>query len=91
MLYGQKQRKKITVTPIEAMCARGEKVTVVTAYDATFAAVTDAAGVDCLVVADSLGMACHRRTPTVGVTMLSMVYHTQCMLRGLSRSSGLAG
>lgn len=59
-----------------------------TAYDATFAAVADAAGVDCLLVGDSLGMVCQGRTTTVGVSLEDMRYHTQCVSRGLERSQG---
>lgn len=78
-------RKRMTVGRIDEMRASGEKIAVLTAYDATFAAVADAAGVDCLLVGDSLGMVSQGRTSTVGVSLEEMVYHTQCVARGLER------
>ncbi|MDP4360943.1 3-methyl-2-oxobutanoate hydroxymethyltransferase, partial [Escherichia coli] len=63
----------------------GEKITMLTAYDATFAAVADAAGVDCLLVGDSLGMVCQGLPSTVGVTLEAMAYHTASVARGLHR------
>lgn len=68
----------------------GEKIAVLTAYDATFAAVADAAGVDCILVGDSLGMVCQRRTATVGVLPDEMAYHTQCVTQGIACSDGCA-
>jgi len=61
-----------------------------TAYDATFAAVADAAGVECLLVGDSLGMVCQGLHSTVGVTLDTMVYHTESVARGLRRVQGTA-
>ncbi|MCE5182463.1 MAG: 3-methyl-2-oxobutanoate hydroxymethyltransferase, partial [Betaproteobacteria bacterium] len=51
-------RKPISLPRLLEMHARGEKLTMLTAYDATFAAVADAAGVECILVGDSLGMVC---------------------------------
>ncbi len=61
-----------------------------TAYDATFAAVADAAGVECLLVGDSLGMVCQGLPSTVGVTLEAMRYHTESVSRGLHRVQGTA-
>jgi 3-methyl-2-oxobutanoate hydroxymethyltransferase len=72
------------------MRARGEKITMLTAYDATYATVADAAGVECLLVGDSLGMVCQGLTSTVGVTLESMRYHVQSVVRGLERVQGRA-
>ncbi|MBP0621175.1 3-methyl-2-oxobutanoate hydroxymethyltransferase [Cupriavidus consociatus] len=82
------KRKKITTTRISEMLGSGEKIAVLTAYDATFAAVADAAGVDCIMVGDSLGMVCQGKTTTVGVSMEEMRYHTHCVSQGLARSEG---
>lgn len=82
------QRKKITTAKIAEMRANGEKIAVLTAYDATLAAVADAAGVDCVLVGDSLGMICQGRTTTVGVSLEEMRYHTQCVSQGLARVQG---
>ncbi len=80
------KRKKVTPARIAAMRSSGEKIAMLTAYDATFAAVADAAGVDCLLVGDSLGMVCQGRTTTVGVSLEDMAYHTRCVARGLERA-----
>jgi 3-methyl-2-oxobutanoate hydroxymethyltransferase len=61
-----------------------------TAYDATFAAMADAAGVDCLLVGDSLGMVCQGLNSTVGVSLDTMRYHTDSVSRGLRRVQGTA-
>ena len=72
------------------MHAAGEKIAMLTAYDATFAAVADAAGVECLLVGDSLGMVCQGLTSTVGVTLEAMRHHTECVATGLRRAQGVA-
>ena len=61
-----------------------------TAYDATFAAVADAAGVECPLAGDSLGMVCQGLPSTVGVTLETMAYHTASVARGLHRVQGTA-
>ncbi|MCD6666181.1 MAG: 3-methyl-2-oxobutanoate hydroxymethyltransferase, partial [Hydrogenophaga sp.] len=63
------QRKPVSLPRLAEMRERGEKITMLTAYDATFAAVADAAGVECLLVGDSLGMVCQGLPSTVGVTL----------------------
>jgi len=83
-------RKAVTLARIADMRARGEKITMLTAYDATFAAVADAAGVDCLLVGDSLGMVCQGLHTTVGVTLEHMRYHTEMVSRGLRRAQATA-
>ena len=72
------------------MRAAGEKITMLTAYDATFAAVADAAGVECILVGDSLGMVCQGLHSTVGVTLQDMAYHTASVTRGLHRAQATA-
>jgi 3-methyl-2-oxobutanoate hydroxymethyltransferase len=83
-------RKPVSLPRLHDMRERGEKITMLTAYDATFAAVADAAGVDCLLVGDSLGMVCQGLASTVGVTLETMRYHTECVVRGLQRVQGTA-
>ena len=83
-------RKPISLPRLLEMRARGEKITMLTAYDATFAAVADAAGVDCILVGDSLGMVCQGLASTVGVTLQDMCYHVQSVERGLRRSQATA-
>ena len=83
-------RKPISLPRILEMRARGEKISMLTAYDATFAAVADAAGVECILVGDSLGMVCQGLHTTVGVTLEDMRYHTEIVARGLRRAQGTA-
>lgn len=81
-------RKPISLPRLMEMHARGEKIAMLTAYDATFAAVADAAGVECILVGDSLGMVCQGLSSTVGVTLETMRYHVECVTRGLRRVQG---
>lgn len=81
-------RKPISLPRLQEMRERGEKIAMLTAYDATFAAVADTAGVDCLLVGDSLGMVCQGRPSTVGVTLQEMCYHTESVVRGVRRVQG---
>lgn len=83
-------RKALTLSRIADMHARGEKIAMLTAYDATFAAVADAAGVDCLLVGDSLGMVCQGLDSTVAVSLDAMRHHTESVARGLRRMQGAA-
>lgn len=83
-------RKPISLPRLLEMHARGEKITMLTAYDATFAAVADAAGVECILVGDSLGMVCQGLSSTVGVSLETMRYHVECVHRGVSRVQGTA-
>ena len=83
-------RKPVSLPRLRELHAAGEKITMLTAYDATFAAVADAAGVECILVGDSLGMVCQGLTSTVGVTLEAMRHHTECVANGLRRSHGVA-
>ena len=83
-------RKPVSLPRLQEMRERGEKITMLTAYDATFAAVADAAGVECLLVGDSLGMVCQGLASTVGVALDTMRYHTESVVRGLQRVQGTA-
>ena len=84
------QRKPVSLPRLQEMRDRGEKITMLTAYDATFAAVADAAGVECILVGDSVGMVCQGLSSTTGVTLETMVYHTESVVRGLRRVQGTA-
>jgi 3-methyl-2-oxobutanoate hydroxymethyltransferase len=83
-------RKPISLPRLNDMRARQEKIVMLTAYDATFAAVADAAGVECILVGDSLGMVCQGLPSTVGVSLETMRYHTESVVRGLQRVQGTA-
>lgn len=78
--------KKLKAPDIRSMKESGTKVTMVTAYDYTFARIFDEAGVDCLLVGDSLGMVVQGRPNTLSVTLDQMVYHTHCVARGADRA-----
>ena len=83
-------RKPISLPRLQEMHVRGEKISMITAYDATFAAVADAAGVESILIGDSLGMVCQGLTSTVGVSLETMRYHTECVARGLHRAQATA-
>ncbi len=74
-------RKPMTLHRLREMHAAGEKIAMLTCYDASFAAVLDAAGVDCLLVGDSLGMVLQGHASTVPVTLEHMAYHVACVAR----------
>jgi len=75
-------RKPVTLHRLREMHAQGEKIAMITAYDATFARIVDEAGVDCILVGDSLGMLVQGHASTVPVSLDEMVYHTRCVVRG---------
>ena len=75
----------LTIEHLDSMKRDGEKITMLTCYDASFAATMDRAGVDIILVGDSLGMVVQGRDSTVGVRVAEMAYHTQCVARGIER------
>ena len=83
-------RKPLSLPRLREMHTQGEKIAMLTAYDATFAAVADAAGVECILVGDSLGMVCQGLSSTVGVTLETMRHHTECVANGLRRAQATA-
>ena len=87
---GAAARKPVSLHRLREMHASGEKIAVLTCYDATFAGLLDQAGVDCLLVGDSLGMVLQGQPSTVPVTLEQMAYHVQCVARG-NKSAWLIG
>ena len=76
---------KVTVPGV--LASKGErKLTMLTAYDYTFARIADQAGVDMLLVGDSLGMVVQGHDNTLGVTLDEMIYHTRMVARGRKRA-----
>jgi len=73
---------KITTTRLDEMKASGEKIVSLTAYDASFATVLDEAGVEIILVGDSLGMVLHGEDNTLHVTMEDMIYHVRQVVAG---------
>lgn len=78
--------KTVTVATLKNMKKSGEKIACLTAYDASFGALLDAAGVDVVLVGDSLGMVIQGRDSTLPVTMDHMVYHAAAVSRSCQRA-----
>jgi len=76
----------VTVTTFKKMKAAGDKITWLTAYDYSFASLVDKAGVDAILVGDSLGMVMQGHDTPVPVTIEDSVYHTQCVARGVENA-----
>jgi 3-methyl-2-oxobutanoate hydroxymethyltransferase len=76
---------RISLTTLNKMVQDGDKITMLTCYDASFAAVMDAAGVDTLLIGDSLGMVLQGHDTTLPVTLTDVIYHTACVARGAKR------
>ncbi len=83
------QRKAVTLPTLQNMKNAGEKIAMLTCYDASFAALMDACAVDMLLVGDSLGNVLQGHTTTLPVTIADIAYHTACVARG-NRSALLA-
>jgi 3-methyl-2-oxobutanoate hydroxymethyltransferase len=77
---------RITLTTLQKMAQEGSKIAMLTCYDASFAAVLEEAGVDTLLIGDSLGNVLQGHESTLPVTLRDMVYHTECVARGSKRA-----
>jgi 3-methyl-2-oxobutanoate hydroxymethyltransferase len=75
-------RKAVTIPTLLAMRAAGDKIAMLTCYDASFAALMDRSGVEILLVGDSLGMVCAGYDSTLPVTVADVAYHTASVARG---------
>jgi 3-methyl-2-oxobutanoate hydroxymethyltransferase len=78
--------KPVTLTTIREMKRRGEKITCLTAYDYSFASLLDTAGIDMIMVGDSLGMVMQGHDSTLPVSVADMAYHARCVARGTKRA-----
>jgi 3-methyl-2-oxobutanoate hydroxymethyltransferase len=81
-----REARPVTMPDFLAAKARGVRLTVLTAYDYTLARLLDAAGVDGLLVGDSLGMVVQGNEHSLTVTLEEMIYHTRMVARGARRS-----
>ena len=81
-----KTNSNVTLSTLRDIKERGEKFTCLTAYDACFASILSEAGIEVLLIGDSLGMVLQGHDSTLPVTMDDMIYHTQCVKRGNKRS-----
>ena len=73
---------QVTTATLMQMKQQGEKIAVLTSYDASFTALLEAAGVEVILVGDSLGMVIQGQESTLPVDVEDMVYHTRCVARG---------
>ena len=87
MMYASEDKSKpralVTVPSLRTAKRDGRKLVMLTAYDAGFARAVDGAGVDIVLVGDSLGMVVQGKASTIPVSLADMVYHTRCVARGL--------
>jgi 3-methyl-2-oxobutanoate hydroxymethyltransferase len=77
---------RITLTTLQKMAQEGSRIAMLTCYDASFAAVLEEAGVDSLLIGDSLGNVLQGHESTLPVKLRDMVYHTRCVARGSKRA-----
>ena len=82
--------KALTIKDLMAMKQRGEKITCLTAYDASFSALLDQVGIDVILVGDSLGMTVQGHASTLPVTLTDMVYHSRCVTQTKKRAFVIA-
>ena len=73
---------RTTLTALQTLRKQNEKIAMLTCYDASFATLLEAQGIDVLLVGDSLGMVLQGHETTLPVTLEDMVYHTACVARG---------
>jgi len=79
-------KKKVTIRRLAEMKQRKEKIVCLTAYDASFAQILEKTGVDVVLVGDSLGMVIQGEETTLPVSVEDMLYHTQCVAKGLKNA-----
>jgi 3-methyl-2-oxobutanoate hydroxymethyltransferase len=81
---------RVTVPSLQQIVRDGGRIAMLTCYDASFARVLDAGGVDTLLVGDSLGMVIQGADSTLAVTLEQTAYHTRCVAHGASRAMVIA-
>src|SRR5205809_709889 len=80
-----KEIKKVTTNTLLKMKAAGEKITMLTAYDFSFAKIIDGAGIDVILVGDSASNVMAGHETTLPITLDQMIYHAQSVIRGIDR------
>lgn len=80
-----KEIKKVTTNTLQKMKAAGEKITMLTAYDFSFARIIDGAGIDVILVGDSASNVMAGHETTLPITLDQMIYHAQSVIRGIDR------
>jgi len=76
------RKKAVTLHTLQSMRDKGEKIAMLTCYDASFAALMERSGVDTVLIGDSLGMVCQGHSSTLPVTLDEIAYHTASVARG---------
>lgn len=84
-MSGNKDFKRITTHALHQMKARGEKISMLTAYDFSFARIIDEAGIDVILVGDSASNVMAGHETTLPITLDQMIYHAQSVVRGMHR------
>jgi 3-methyl-2-oxobutanoate hydroxymethyltransferase len=85
-MSAQSQQRRLTHLDLAKMRQAGDKITMLTCYDASFALLQDACGIDALLIGDSLGMVLQGHDSTLPVTLQDIAYHTACVARGSQRA-----
>lgn len=85
-MSAQTQQRRLTHIDLAKMRQAGDKITMLTCYDASFARLQDMCGVDVLLIGDSLGMVLQGHDSTLPVTLQDVAYHTACVARGSERA-----
>ena len=80
-----KEIKKITTHTLQKMKSNGEKISMITAYDFSFARIFDGAGIDVILVGDSASNVMAGNETTLPITLEQMIYHAQSVVRGVDR------
>ena len=89
-MSAQSTERRTTLLQLQKRSREGEKLVMLTCYDASFARLCDEAGVDMLLIGDSLGMVIQGHDSTLAVTLEQTVYHVECVVRGSSKALVIA-
>jgi 3-methyl-2-oxobutanoate hydroxymethyltransferase len=89
-MSAQDVQRRVTLPQLAKRAAEGEKLVMLTCYDASFARISDDAGVDMLLIGDSLGMVMQGHESTLPVTLEQTEYHVRCVVRGSTRAMVIA-
>ena len=89
-MSAQTAERRTTLLQLQKRSREGEKLVMLTCYDASFARLCDEAGVDMLLIGDSLGMVIQGHDSTLAVTLEQTVYHVECVVRGSSKALVIA-
>src|SRR5215213_1780923 len=85
-MSAQTAERRTTLPQLQKRAREGEKLAMLTCYEASFARISDDAGVDMLLIGDSLGMVIQGHDSTLAVTLEQTTYHVECVVRGSSRA-----